>query len=93
MLLTKARNNSLATLTSGLHHERVEKAGAGPQAQVANDHCRIRPVAIEREGKVPPWLSAAPSVLDHVEPGRRRRQPGDALHPDHPAAPVAAEPA
>ena len=67
--------------------EHVGETGAGPEAHVPDDRggvprrrCRASGDRVHLAGQ------EVDVVLDHVETSRRRRQPGDPIHPDHPAA-------
>ncbi len=69
-----------------VHHKHVGEAVAGPKAHVANDGssvCSRRRSA--RGDSVHLAGEQVNVVLDHVEPVRRRLQPCDPVHPDHPA--------
>mmetsp|Transcript_42108 Transcript_42108/g.88028 ORF Transcript_42108/g.88028 Transcript_42108/m.88028 type:complete len:284 (-) Transcript_42108:2188-3039(-) len=70
------------------HDEHVGETVAGAEAHVANDRRRIRR---RRRGARGNGMYLARQrvdvVLDHVETTCRRRQPGNPVHPNHPAPP------
>ena len=90
MLLAKARNSSLLNLVSW-----SITSAPGNQAPDRRHMSRMKTaasvaVAVERIGAActlpEACMTAGRRVLDHVEAGGRRRQSGDTVHPDYPAA-------